>query len=199
MTRADLNHFVAEEVKFLQSRPDGTNDYEVAGRFTTPEGLDDFNWCWLLGEGRECFNPSYLERDRTKLTARFVFHREQQPPKLKSYVYLCAGWQAYNVWMIEEPSWHWKEITFAATPAVEYPATGTDGSRMIVTKPHTGEELTEGVKLLPEGWDHEHCELCNFSIEPGMTAYVDEDDHYLCSKCYSAYRVPRSLAFVREL
>jgi len=43
-------------------------------------------------------------------------------------------------------------------------------------------------KLVASKWDHEHCAVCQFSIEEGMTYWSTEDNRrLLCDACYGHY------------
>lgn len=43
--------------------------------------------------------------------------------------------------------------------------------------------------VVPDGWDHEHCEICNFTILRGMHAWRTSDlNSWLCDACYDQYR-----------
>ena len=55
------------------------------------------------------------------------------------------------------------------------------------------------VRLIPSGWDHEHCELCNSHIDIDMVGFCDPDDRGVCENCYSRYVLRHDLAFVDEL
>src|SRR5678816_1815511 len=48
------------------------------------------------------------------------------------------------------------------------------------------------------GWDHEHCEICQRTIGVGgeRHAYINKTDRWLCERCYHDYAKPRSLGFL---
>ena len=52
--------------------------------------------------------------------------------------------------------------------------------------------------VVPNGWDHEHCELCNAHIDPGGTGYVDHSDHWVCAGCYTKYVAVHDLSFLYD-
>lgn len=45
-------------------------------------------------------------------------------------------------------------------------------------------------ELVPEMWNHEHCEVCREHIEPGMTYWASSLDTFLCDRCYDRYLRP---------
>jgi hypothetical protein len=59
--------------------------------------------------------------------------------------------------------------------------------------------VRSGIRLVPSGWGHEHCELCKEHIDAGIFGYCDPGGRWMCEKCYERYVVPRDLAFVDEL
>lgn len=54
---------------------------------------------------------------------------------------------------------------------------------------------------IPGGWDHEHCEICYATISPKKQpeGYADQEDRWVCIRCYETYVQPRSLAFFTRL
>jgi hypothetical protein len=42
-------------------------------------------------------------------------------------------------------------------------------------------------QLDPTGWDHDHCDICNFCIDPGYTYWETPDGFCLCDACYDHY------------
>src|SRR5688572_14969313 len=49
-------------------------------------------------------------------------------------------------------------------------------------------------ELVPETWDHEHCEVCFEHIMPGMTYWESGRDTLLCDRCYDRYLRPPGVA-----
>jgi len=46
-------------------------------------------------------------------------------------------------------------------------------------------------RLEEQRWDHQHCRVCQFSIEEGMTYWSTEDERgILCDACYEHYLGP---------
>jgi hypothetical protein len=154
--------------------------------------------------------------------AALTFEATKEPDIVgHSLAYLSPYWQAYNVWMVLDPDWGWEKKTFLGMDAIAEDFQSKDISIVegrevkIWTKlspanvqrgesrhyPATDQTSTpeSKVRLVPSGWDHEHCELCNSHIDIGMSGYCDPDDRWMCENCYTRYVVPRDLAFVDEL
>ena len=51
-----------------------------------------------------------------------------------------------------------------------------------------------GWKLVPEVWDHEHCDVCFARVAPGMTYWASSDNTFLCDMCYDRYLRPPGVA-----
>jgi hypothetical protein len=120
--------------------------------------------------------------------------------------------------MILDANWGWKKKQFHGIDAIaeDFEARDTsivDGREVKVwtklapvrdsdgrTRHHPANNQTSspgfGTRLVPLGWDHEHCELCNTHIDAGDFGYCDSDENWLCEKCYERYVVQRDLAFV---
>ncbi len=45
----------------------------------------------------------------------------------------------------------------------------------------------ESSRLEPDGWTHEHCEVCSFTINEGHTYWVNDDGACLCDTCYEYF------------
>jgi hypothetical protein len=59
-----------------------------------------------------------------------------------------------------------------------------------------GEELPPEAQVIANGWDHEHCELCNTHIDPGDYAYTKTDDLWVCLPCFEN---PKNGTLVNDL
>ena len=64
--------------------------------------------------------------------------------------------------------------------------------------PATDQTSTAGnkVRLVPSGWDHEHCELCDTHIKVGDYGFVDSGEHWVCEGCYAKYVTTHDLSFL---
>ena len=66
--------------------------------------------------------------------------------------------------------------TFASYPSLRSiePGAWDEQNAFHVSSPYTGQEYdAEQFEVFDEGWDHEHCHVCNARIEPG-------DDYWQC-------------------
>jgi hypothetical protein len=55
-------------------------------------------------------------------------------------------------------------------------------------KPYTeGEYDEEKFEIVDGMWDHEHCDICNFSIGEDYTYWVNSDSNILCDECHDHF------------
>lgn len=183
---------------------------------------DGPQWFWLLFGKRGCLCARVQSLDKDTRAVALTFEATEKPDIVgQTLAYLSPYWQAYNVWMVLDPEWGWEKKKFVGIDALaeDFESRDTsiiDGQEVKVwTKlspanvqrgqsrhyPATAQAPPPGskVRLVPSGWDHEHCELCNSHIDIGMFGYCDPDERWMCENCYSRYVVPRDLAFVDEL
>lgn len=55
------------------------------------------------------------------------------------------------------------------------------------------------LKTVPEGWDHEQCELCNSHLDPNDSGYRDSMDRRICLRFYEHYVKTHDLSLVDDL
>jgi len=222
-----LEDFPKVVVAALRRGPTGDAGYtffELEGHLdqhinVAPDGPQ---WFWLLFGKRGSFCASVQSLDKGTRVAALTFEARELPDIVgHALAYLSPYWQAYNVWMVIDPDWGWEKKKFLGMDAIAEDFQSKDTSIIegrevsVWTKlspisvqrgqsryyPAADETSTleSKVRLIPSGWDHEHCELCNSHIEMGMVGYCDPDDRWMCENCYSRYVIPRDLAFVDEL
>jgi hypothetical protein len=179
-------------------------------------------WFWLLFDERGCITPMLKSFDRNTRTAILIFH---ETPQFKldglALPYLSPYWQAYHIWMVLDPTWGWERKKLQGLDAIaeDYEAEevslvsgrevkiwtklepkGIDNGQ---SRHYPAEDQTfpvhSGVRIIPGGWGHGHCELCNEHIDAGTIGYCDRDNRWMCENCYERYVVPHDLAFVDEL
>jgi hypothetical protein len=94
-----------------------------------------------------------------------------------------------------EPDWSQRDEMFAKMDRRDFkratfkpiPALVSRGNRGSWTR-YYGQAFDDTEwELVPDMWDHEHCELCFAHIEPGMTYWNSRNDTFLCDRCYDHY------------
>jgi hypothetical protein len=91
----------------------------------------------------------------------------------------------------------WKKVLFHAVDAVRVSAMAGDGRKIQgLRRKRQEEELPPEAQVVTDGWDHEHCELCNTHIDPGDYAYTKADNMWVCLICFEN---PKNLSLIDEL
>jgi hypothetical protein len=216
----DFPKFVATALRRGPTANEGYAFFEVEGRFDRIVETNGPQWFWLLFGRRGCLCASLQSIDKETRTAVLTFEAREEPDIVgQALAYLSPRWQAFNVWMVLDPDWGWEKKKFLGLDAIAEDFQSKDTSIIegrevkVWTKlspvrqgqsrhyPATDQASapTGEKRLIPSGWDHEHCELCNSHIDIGMFGYCDPDERWMCENCYERYVVRRDLAFVDEL
>src|SRR5208282_6829471 len=209
----DLPKFLVLDVTHGEPNETGYIDFRLHGIFDQTEGVREGR-CWLLLPERDCLIGDLEFFDAAARTAKFIASEKEEPKaKDQTFPYLDGYWQAYHVWMVTEPQWKWKEVTFqpSAVIAERAPADGTtvggdgrpikgwikfskkvspEGKERIYPVNSQGDSIppkTNPEWIVPRGWDHEHCELCNGHIDAGDVGYTDLSEHWVCKVCFTKY------------
>lgn len=200
----------------------GSFDRRLEGPFEQIVGDAVPRWFWLLFDQRGYLTPMLESFDKEAGTAILSCQEKEEPRVVGlELAYLSPYWQAFNVWMVLDPTWGWRREQFKGTDAVAEDYESKDASIVggrevkVWTKleptgvsggksrhyPATDQTLPvrSGTRLVPSGWGHEHCELCNEHIDAGMFGYCDPGERWMCQKCYERYVTRHDLAFVDEL
>jgi hypothetical protein len=220
-TLADFQHFLASVVTRGVQDVDGYVRFEYKGKFDRSIPETASNWFYLLFGEREAVCVILQSLD-DKLSAILTCDEKDQPDWVgKPAAYSSTRWSPYKVWMVAAPRWKWERKTFEALDAVAegfeskdisivdgrevkswtklQPVRRDDGlSHCYPTSDQAGPPNAT-TRIVPGGWDHEHCELCNAHIDAGNVGYCDSSEHWVCEACYARYVVPHDLAFVDEL
>jgi hypothetical protein len=112
----------------------------------------------------------------------------------ESYPFMDGYWGERAELVLSENR-HWQRALFEPADMVRYPAAG--GGWMAT---RLSPEAPSGGQVVPGGWDHEHCDICQQKIghagEP--EGFFSPPDSWVCAECYPRFVAPRSLAFVCE-
>jgi len=224
-SRKTLEHFPQFVVTALRRGPtaeEGYTHFELEGYFDRAITIEPTGpqWFWLLFARRGCLCASVQSLDKETRRAVLNFDAREEPQIIgHTLAYLSPYWQASKVWMVLDPDWGWHKKRFLGLDAIaeDYQSKDTsivggrevkvwtklspvrkDQSRHYPATDQTS-TLASGARLVPLGWDHEHCELCSAHIDIGMFGYCDPEDRWMCENCYARYVLSRDLAFVDEL
>lgn len=99
-------------------------------------------------------------------------------------------WTPRQAELVEDRSRHWRMQAFRPSDALAFPREEDS----VVRQKLADEPAAAEARVMPDGWDHEHCALCSqtISLHPGGQAsgYADGRD-WLCRDCYERYVLPR--------
>jgi hypothetical protein len=196
---ADLPHFLVSGATQGEAGSDGCFSLELSGTFNKLEGVREGR-CWLLLPDKRSLIGDLTFLDRNANTALYrTFEKTPADVAGCKFAHLDGYWQAYHVWMVTDPSYAWQELVFVPSDAVTISAEGGDGRRLRGLRKAKPEDLHDPeLHIVQNGWDHEHCELCNTHIDPGDCCYCDATNHWVCRRCYHQYVQPHDLSFVEE-
>jgi hypothetical protein len=180
-------------------------------------------WFWLVFgmRGYLCASVQSHNKETNATVLTFEVKGEPNIAPGQGLAYLSSYWQGYHVGMVLDPNWGWERMQFRGTDAIaeDYEAKDLSivGGREVKvwtklepTGEATGQSrhypapdqslpVRSGTRLIPAGWGHEHCELCNEHIDAGMLGECDPGGRWMCEKCYQRYVTPHDLAFVDEV
>ena len=220
-TLEDFPRFIVAGLRRGKTSDTGFTRFELDGDFDRIIEKIDPDWFWLLFGERECLCASLKSLNRETRTAILTCDEKDEPKIVgRTLFYLSPYWQAFNVWMVLDPTWGWEKKQFLAVDAIaencaspDISVVGASGVKAWTKltpvpegnqsryRPATDQTLLEGsnAQLVAGGWDHEQCSLCNAHIDTGDFGYCDPKKRWMCEKCYERYVMRRDLAFVDEL
>jgi hypothetical protein len=199
---------------------DAIVDASLSDRFEEIAKGESVQWFWLLHE-KAHLCPMLKSFDSQTGVATLICYEGGEPTVGSGWAYLSPYWQAFHVWMVLDPDWGWEMRQYQGNDAVaeDYEANQVsfvegrevkvwtklepvDGGRG-QSRHYPAESqivpVSRGTRLIPGGWGHEHCELCNKHIDPGDLGYSDPAEHWICENCYLTYVAKGNLAFVDDL
>ena len=222
-----LEDFPNFEVTALRRGPTAKEEYtyfELEGRFDRTIEIESTGpqWFWLLFGKGGYLSASVQSSNKETNGAVLTFDAIDEPDIVgQSLAYLSPYWQGFHVWMVLDPNWGWEKRQFLGADAVAEDFESKDvsiiGGREVkvwtkltradaqgrLSRHYPSEQPTSTpigeTRLVPAGWDHEHCELCNSHIDVGMFGYRDPNERWMCVKCYERYVMRHDLSFVDEL
>ena len=171
-------------------------DVLLNGIFNRVKGVSERR-SWLIKE-QESFIGDLKGLDFEKQTAEFVTpdERAKNVSRGDQFTWIDGYWNASLILRILDKNKPWFKEVFEPTDAQEF----IQGKARGWTK--VGSEVpkdAERTKIIPKGWDHEHCEICRSEIGAGgnLIGYKDEENLWLCQKCYDLYASRNDLSFLQ--
>ena len=111
---------------------------------------------------------------------------------------VCDSYWAGKLDLVLNDDIYWTRTRFVAPDAFVEPSEVSGWRKWRIATPDD-KERTDG-RIVPRGWDHEHCELCWQEIGSGGEAdgYVSGSNQWVCVRCYDRFIGPRDMRFVIE-
>jgi|SRR5271157_5653219 len=120
-TLEDFPKFIVTTLRRGATSEDGYQQFELEGGFD-PILEGSFNqiiqgtgpsWFWLLFGERGCLCLTLKSFDKETRTAILTCQEIEEPRVVGlELAYLSSYWQAFDVWMVLDPNWGWKESDF---------------------------------------------------------------------------------------
>src|SRR6266446_6613934 len=178
-------------VETIAQQPDGL---QISGRFDRLEGVRE-GGVFRLSRGEYAWANLKIV-DRSACTVLVTDERDRSVAQLRvgeRYIWLHDYWQAPLVEAIADETHEWRQFTFQPSDATQFKKGDGIGWQPVgQTRPNG---VTD-IRLMPGGWDHEHCGLCGRRIDPDdPIGYTDNDDHFLCAPCYTQYGAHHAVSF----
>lgn len=106
---------------------------------------------------------------------------------------IMDGYWGERAELVLDENRSWQLTVFEPSDMVLFPR--QDGTSMGT---RSSPKAPAGGQVVPDGWDHEHCDICWQKIGCGgeLAGYFSPPDAWVCAECYISFVVPRSLAFV---
>jgi hypothetical protein len=188
---ASLRSFLVE-----RREDDSSGSISLTGRFSDGSHVDgnlnyliglNGSWVWfrepdnISGDGAISISAEAGQNIEVG-DALFLLPQPFQPP---------------IAFILLDPAKRWEKRVFASGAAASSQVIGTDGRSYRKLRPIADAgELEANEVLVSEGWDHEHCELCNKHIYPQTPHYVSTEDkwrHFLCEFCHERFAATHSI------
>jgi hypothetical protein len=221
-TLEDFPHFIVAGVSRGATAADGYTRFELDGRFDRGVEESVQHWFFLLFDKQTSLCVTLKSLDKETSAAILTCDEKDEPDVAgHSLAYLSRQWRPHNIWMVLDTDWGWGKKQFRGLDAIaqDYeakdisivdgrevkvwtklePVRDTGGQSRHYPASDQNSPRSSESRLVPLGWDHEHCELCNTHIDVGDFGYRDPGECWMCEKCYERYVTPRDLAFVDEL
>lgn len=105
---------------------------------------------------------------------------------------------AWAAILIEDGPSAWHEFTFEAKDVITTRFVDENGQAWrSLTEFKEGQSVEAEAEIVSDGWDHEHCKICNAHIDPGDHFYRHQSaNEFLCVGCYGKHAAKDDLSFL---
>lgn len=203
ITRNDLPYLEVESIEEgpLIPAKDGQPEYrlwQIRGTVSDPNIVDASSWCALLGPNRDCLYGDWAALPGPD--CKVQFETANEPKGVSTGMRLPYGGtlDVRAAILIEDGPPFWQESRFEAKDAIAVRFVDENGQAWRkLTEFKEGQQIDPEAQIVPDGWDHEHCLICNAHIDPGDRFYRHQStNEFLCSACYGKYAATGDLSFL---
>ncbi len=193
---SDLGHFTIASILALPQ-----DEVELRGSFSHLRGVRSGRG-WLYIWSSDAILGDLAELDPESKTARFTSVNprvELQPGQ--SFPWLDGYWDPWHVAMVLGPETSFKRVAFQPQAAVSFRQPSVPGHTVLAPEGQALPADAQEVRVLDQGWDHEHCKLCMQTIGVGGMAdgYVNPENRWLCTDCFEKFVVRHDLSFLLDI
>ncbi len=175
--------------------------WKIRGRVSDLRIVDPERWCTFLSPDRNCLTGDWQADPGEDGTAEF---RTCDPPgSLSPGSRMTFAGQLYGktAILVEDGPSAWEGQIFASRPAIATHFVDSEGRHWRKLQPFKEREALEpDAELVADGWDHEHCAICNEHIDPGDRYFQHKvESEYLCVTCFDKYVPTGDLSFLAPM
>jgi len=181
-------------------REDHGDQVHLFGRFDDLAHVVDSR-SWLL-TATEAYCGDLEEVDLESQTAIFKSWDDEFIPKLfdSGIGWMHGRYNPSDVWKVLDQSSVWLEAMFRESDAIARDL--EDGWRELTSVDAVRVSDSEGLlSIVPNGWDHEHCFICNIHIDADepkcyTSPFGNGNLYWVCPLCYSQWIEPHDIGFI---
>jgi hypothetical protein len=153
---------------------------------------------YLVNEENLCIQGRFYKYEEGTKHAEFRPTDEMYKTKINTGIiyYFLDGYWGEKVELILSKNKEWKRQEFSKKDGYEFEFMGMKMISKDKNKP--GSATSGDGKLKKDGWNHEHCEICETTISEytNIFGYVSNDGKWVCEKCYQIYIKPIKIGFI---
>lgn len=189
----DLPHF---QIKKILPVSDGHGDLRLIGIFNHLSGVRE-NRSWLYAPPPSIIGD-LVELVPEQKSAAFIASIWDSTPKIEVgmiFLWIDGNWNSNLIERILDTNKKWVRTKFEPSDAIAFTQNDMRGWGKAT---HPIPEGSKSLGIIPNGWDHEHCEICNRGIGAKGTefGYVGDENFWLCPDCYEKYGANQDLSFM---
>jgi hypothetical protein len=195
---SELPHFKVSEVREGVLHR-GTVEVNLVGTFDTLDGVDGGR-CSLILPSLESIWCEPLRFDaKTGSAVYLAWFSEMKDVAGESLAYVNGRVDGEKVAMIADESNVWTKLKFEPSDAIANSIIGTDGKPWTALRKANSHPASGQERVVKNGWNHEHCKLCNASIGAEQCGYRDSTQRWICELCFERYAKGHNISFLDEL